>query len=221
MSSTTALQSAPYPVGSTDAPDGPAQILALANWAEKKVVQVFATAAARTSAFSAAGVTPTEGMISWLQDLNRHEYVNSAGAWTPMPGTRLLSGSFSTDLASGAAGAEAVGYSQSAALVSGQRYKVAVILLLNIGAAGVAGVRVRFSTGTVTTSSTTAEPPSMQVPLATTGTAGRATCDFEFEITAPTTATYNIAVGLLTTSGSGQLTAVGTTTVSIVRVTAA
>jgi hypothetical protein len=70
---TTALQALPYPVGS-DTPAGMTQILALANAVEKTVVQVYASAAARTSAFSAAGVTPTEGMLSWLSDSNWYEF---------------------------------------------------------------------------------------------------------------------------------------------------
>jgi hypothetical protein len=81
--STTTLQGLPYPVGSTDAPDGPAQILALAQAVEKKAVMVFASSAARTSAFSAAGVTATEGMLCWLQDVNRYEYYTGA-AWFPL-----------------------------------------------------------------------------------------------------------------------------------------
>ena len=37
-------------------------------------VFVFASAAARTSAFSAAGITLTEGWVSYLQDTNHVEY---------------------------------------------------------------------------------------------------------------------------------------------------
>ena len=85
------LQGAPYPV-STDAPDGPAQILALASWARLRVVQVYASAAARTAAFSAAVVTPTDGMVSYLQDTDLFEEYNGSswapwtesGAWTAL-----------------------------------------------------------------------------------------------------------------------------------------
>lgn len=79
---TEPLQAAPYAVG-TDAPDGPTQLLALANWARLKVVQVYATSAARTAAFTAAGVSPTEGMLSWLQDINRYER-HDGTRWVPL-----------------------------------------------------------------------------------------------------------------------------------------
>ena len=84
MPSTELLQGLPYPVG-TDAPDGPAQILAAMQATAKKVVQVYASAAARTSAFTAAGVTPTEGMTSFLQDVNRLETYTGT-YWGPVAG---------------------------------------------------------------------------------------------------------------------------------------
>jgi hypothetical protein len=74
---TTALQAFPYPAGS-DSPAGMTQILALATAVEKTVVMVFASAAARTSAFSAAGVSPTEGMLSWLSDSNWFEFYDGS-----------------------------------------------------------------------------------------------------------------------------------------------
>lgn len=79
---TEPLQAAPYPA-TTDAPDGPAQTLALALWARLKVVQVYASAAARTSAFSAAGVSATEGMISYRQDVDVFEEYDGS-AWVPL-----------------------------------------------------------------------------------------------------------------------------------------
>ena len=89
------LQSAPYPVG-TDAPDGPTQILALASWARRQVLQVYASAAARTAGFPAAGISPAEGMVSYRTDEDTwEEWDGSAwvphvesGVWTnmPMPG---------------------------------------------------------------------------------------------------------------------------------------
>lgn len=74
---TTTLQGLTYPA-STDSPNGPAQILALANDVEKKVVMVFASAAARTTAFTAASVTATEGMLCWLQDVNGFEWYDGS-----------------------------------------------------------------------------------------------------------------------------------------------
>lgn len=79
---TEPLQAAPYPVG-TDAPDGPAQILSLASWARRQVVQVYSSATARTAAFTAAGISATEGMLSWLQDVDRYERHNGT-RWVPL-----------------------------------------------------------------------------------------------------------------------------------------
>lgn len=75
------LQSAPYPVA-TDAPDGPAQIQALALWARSRIVQVYASAAARTSAFSAAGVTAAVGMLTYRTDQGVWEEWDGS-AWVP------------------------------------------------------------------------------------------------------------------------------------------
>lgn len=84
MGSTTNLQGLPYPVG-TDAPDGPGQILAAVQAVEKKSVQVYASASARAAAFTTAGVTPTEGMTSFLQDVNRLE-TYTGSYWGPVSG---------------------------------------------------------------------------------------------------------------------------------------
>ncbi len=78
---TEPLQSAPYPVG-TDAPDGPTQILALASWARRQVLQVYASAAARTAAFTAAGISPAEGMVSYRTDADTWEEWDGS-AWVP------------------------------------------------------------------------------------------------------------------------------------------
>jgi len=43
-------------------------------------VMVFSNSTAR----SAALPTPLEGMLTWLEDVNRYEYRNGAGAWVPL-----------------------------------------------------------------------------------------------------------------------------------------
>jgi hypothetical protein len=84
LATTSPLQVLPVPQGS-DAPDGPTQITNLAKAVEQKVVMTFASAAARTSAFSAAGVSPAAGMVCYRSDapgLQRHEYYNAtSGSW--------------------------------------------------------------------------------------------------------------------------------------------
>jgi hypothetical protein len=75
----TPFQTLPYPAGS-DSPAGHTQILNLAKAIEKKAVLVFASSAARTTAYSNASYSPTEGQFCWLQDLNHFEYYNGS-AW--------------------------------------------------------------------------------------------------------------------------------------------
>lgn len=78
----TALQTLPYPA-STASPNVPADLQTLALATEKKLVQVYASAAARTSAFTSAGVTPTDGMLSYLQDVDRYDTYDGS-AWQPV-----------------------------------------------------------------------------------------------------------------------------------------
>lgn len=78
---TTPLQGLTIPAG-TDIPNGPVQIAALGTSLEPKLNMRFATAAARTSAFSAAGISPTQGMLSYRDDAGYWEYYNAtAGQW--------------------------------------------------------------------------------------------------------------------------------------------
>ena len=53
-------------------------------------VFVFASAAARTSAFSAAGITLSEGWFSYLTDTNSTEYYDGA-AWVPLAAANAIS----------------------------------------------------------------------------------------------------------------------------------
>jgi hypothetical protein len=49
-----------------------------------QAVMVFASSAARTSAIG----SPTEGMLTWLEDVNRYEYY-SGSAWVELGGSSL------------------------------------------------------------------------------------------------------------------------------------
>lgn len=83
MATTTALQGIPVPQAS-DTPNGPTQMTSIANALEKRAVMTFASAAARTSAFTAASISPAAGMLSYRTDggLNGFEYWNpTASAW--------------------------------------------------------------------------------------------------------------------------------------------
>lgn len=122
--------------------------------------------------------------------------------------TRLKQSTFSTDLVSSGT-TEVVGYSQAASLVAGRRYRVNFKGYMNGGAANnIAAVRIRFATGTVTTASTQAGTNGT-LNHATSGSTGRGTCAFFAEFTAPTTAVYNIAVGVTTFVGTSNETVLG------------
>jgi hypothetical protein len=82
MPSTTTLQGLPYPL-SSDSPAGNTQILVLANAVEQRVVMAFASSSARTTAFTNAGVTALEGMLCWLEDVNRYDYYTGS-TWRPL-----------------------------------------------------------------------------------------------------------------------------------------
>ncbi len=81
---TEGLQGLPYPASSDDA-DVPDDMKNLAEAVRGKLVMTFASAAARTSAFSAASLSPAAGMVSYRSDapgLNKLEYWNAtASAW--------------------------------------------------------------------------------------------------------------------------------------------
>ena len=67
----------PYPAA-TDAPDGPAQMAALATQLEKFAVPKFASAAARDSAIA----SPAEGDMCFRTDTRRYEsYSATVGGW--------------------------------------------------------------------------------------------------------------------------------------------
>ena len=78
MATTTPLQALPVPEG-PDASDIPLHFLNLAKAVEKKVVQVYASAAARDTALAANGGA-VEGMRAYLSDVNR-TFVYDGAAW--------------------------------------------------------------------------------------------------------------------------------------------
>jgi hypothetical protein len=73
LPSTSPLQGLTVPLPA-DAPDGPTQITNLAKALEKKLVLIFTSAAARTSAFTAAAISPSAGMLCWRNDLPGWEF---------------------------------------------------------------------------------------------------------------------------------------------------
>lgn len=88
---TTPLQGFRYPE-STDNNDVPTDMAELATDAERRSIQIYSSAAARTAAFTAAGISPTEGMMSYLQDVNRLEQYDGTN-WIPrrLSGTQSVS----------------------------------------------------------------------------------------------------------------------------------
>ncbi len=89
------LQSLPYPSAS-DPDNVPLDLKALADAVAPGMVLTFASSAARTSAFTAAGVSPSERMLAWLADVNLYEYYDGTN-WLPVfstiGGARAESGS--------------------------------------------------------------------------------------------------------------------------------
>jgi hypothetical protein len=76
MTSFTTDQSLPTPdLG--DLADGPGAFSALVAAVESRLVRRYASAADR----SARNPSPIPGSISWLEDVGRHEFANTAGTW--------------------------------------------------------------------------------------------------------------------------------------------
>lgn len=86
---TTANQALRYPALG-EAANGPVAVQNLALDVEKKLVMVFASAATRTTLLPA----PTEGMLSWLQDVNRLEVLDGTGTWITVAPVRHTRGGF-------------------------------------------------------------------------------------------------------------------------------
>lgn len=78
MAGTTTIQALPYPTAS-DAPAGHTQMLSLAQALETKLVMIFSSSTDRGTKVP----SPTEGMIAWLQDVNRFDYYTGS-VWTPL-----------------------------------------------------------------------------------------------------------------------------------------
>jgi hypothetical protein len=49
-------------------------------------VMVFSNSTTRAAALTA----PVEGMLTWLEDVNRYEYRNGSGAWVPLGDSKIL-----------------------------------------------------------------------------------------------------------------------------------
>jgi hypothetical protein len=104
---------------------------------------------------------------------------------------------------------EVMGYSQSVSLISGKKYRVTVKGIVSPGAAnGQAVIRVRYDTAAVSNTSTKAGQDTV-VLLGALSAAGRTGMFGTFEFNSPTTATYNVAVGVATFSGAGNSSLLG------------
>lgn len=196
---TEPLQAAPYPV-STDAPDGPAQILALAQWARTRVGQVYASAAARTSAFSAAGISAAEGMISYLQDVDRWEWHDGTN-WVPFPGTRIATASSTGSVTTTGTTETTVLTASGVQLYSGRRYRVQLTARVDVSAAPTTwGVAVKASANAPAILATADGSTS-----AASGT-GQQTYTWSEDFTATGTGTATITATVTKTTGAGDVT---------------
>lgn len=78
----TPLTSIPLPVaGGTD--QVPTDLATALKFVEQHIVMTFATASARTTAFTGAGITPVAGMLSYLTTPGRYERY-SGSAWVAL-----------------------------------------------------------------------------------------------------------------------------------------
>jgi len=117
--------------------------------------------------------------------------------------TRVQATSFTTVVTSTGA-TEAVGCSQAVALTTGRRYRVTVAARTWAGTANNRGViRVRYSTAALSTSSTQAGSDHTTTHSGAGGTQADTVFFFK-EFVAPSTATYNIGLGCLTSTGTGN-----------------
>jgi len=130
---------------------------------------------------------------------------------------RVQATSFGTDLVSAGA-TEVVGYSQAVALTNGKRYRVTVRAFCSAATAGnTAELRVRYDTAAVTNTSTLADV-GIRVVHSAAGGPGQFSEHFWVEFVAPSTATYNIAVGVATNSGTGNETIFGTAKATLITI---
>jgi len=199
MSTTTTLQGLPVPE-TTDAPTVPAHMVALAVAVEKKAVMVFASAAARTSALAAAGVTATEGMLCWLADVNVFDYHDGAG-WGPLPGTLIAEALSSTPVTTSlTTESGAVLTCSNVPLISGRKYRVRLTARLDASAAATWAVRIKCS------ANGPAVPLGADGSHAVAGGAGQQTYTWVEKFNATGTGNANITVTVQRTTGAGDIT---------------
>jgi hypothetical protein len=198
---TTALQALTYPATSA-APNVPADIQQLALDVEKKAVMVFASAAARTSAFTSASVTATEGMLSYLSDVNQVQFYDGS-AWAPMPGQYIAATTTTSADIVQAAGANTVLTSTTFSAVSGVRYEAHFESSFQFSVGSLAIVTFRHASGSSVTTASTAVGSRMMQNVSTTKPVP---VSFSRTIVATATGTYTIGVSSNFFSGSGNLT---------------
>jgi hypothetical protein len=148
---------------------------ALAVGVERRVVQVYASSAARTSAFTAAGISPTEGMLCWLQDIDVFERHDGTSwlrldwntSWGVVGGQSYLG---SGNLAIGVISEGYVNMNSGAVTtIAGRRYRLNFGVHVQIGVAGSSAITIMRDG--VTTGST-AMGPAVPLTIPSSGTFG-------------------------------------------------
>lgn len=150
---TTLLQALPYPASSAAA-NVPADVQALGVAVESKVVQVYASSAARTAAFTAAGISPGAGMASVLTGTKRLE-LHDGTRWAHSPG-QIVSYHKRTTGKTYSGTELGVVRLNTVTLYGGYRYKILTSPLCISTVSGETGkANLRYSTsGTATTADT-------------------------------------------------------------------
>ncbi|GAA2636965.1 hypothetical protein GCM10010399_82620 [Dactylosporangium fulvum] len=164
----TLLQAMPYPAASAAA-DVPADLQALGVAVEKRLVMVFASSAARTSAFAAAGISATEGMLCWLQATKAFER-HDGTAWQRLDWNTswgVIGGQSYPGSGNLAIGIISEGYtnmsSGAVTTVAGRRYRINWSCVVQIGVAGSSAV-VTVRDGTSTGAPPIATPAASPIP---------------------------------------------------------
>lgn len=201
---TTLLQALPYPASSAAA-NVPLDVQALAVSMESKGVQVYASSGARTSAFTAATLSPAAGMTSYLTGTKRMEIYDGT-QWAPMSGQILSYHKRTSSKTFLAAGAElGVARLNSIALLGGYRYTICTSNLTISTVSGETGkASLRYSTsGTAGTSDTI-----LGSVEANTNTAFRPvqTPAMAFTYSPGANVTFSVVLTILRSGGSGNVT---------------
>jgi hypothetical protein len=170
-----------------------------------QAVIVFSSSATRAAAITA----PLEGMLTWLEDVNRYEYY-SGSAWTPLgsPGLELIKAqAIGTAVSSfTVTDAFSTDYENYRVIITGGQPGAAITASLRMGATatGYYGGSVRVTTASVISGEGQSNTTSYEVGVFTSGTNQPAmTIDFLSPFVATRTAFLVTSINTLASAAGG------------------